>query len=100
MVVPLRDGSDYEIPEDFIAELNTVFYGVDTELYRMRIWCLANPSRQKTRRGAKRFVFNWINKACAVKQKAAARTLPVMDKPAEPLEVRQENLAKLKRALA
>ena len=100
--LPLRDGSEYEIPSDFIAELNTVFFGVETELYRMRLWCLANPARRKTRRGARRFVFNWINKACQIKPKAVSAVSRVQrdSVSAEPLEVRKENLAKLKRALA
>lgn len=99
MNIPLEDGTEYEIPEDFLTELNAVYYGVDTELHKMRLWCIANPERRKTRRGAKRFVFNWINAACAVKPKLAERTLPIMDKPAEPLDTRKARLAELKKAL-
>lgn len=102
-MIPLRDGTDYEIPEDFVRELNALYYGVETEFYRMRLWCLANPDRRKTKRGARRFVFNWINKACQVRPKARevcksvqTRIVPVS---AEPLEVRKENLARLKEAL-
>ena len=101
MEIPLKDGSDYAIPEDFLAELNKLYFGVETELYRMRLWCLANPDRRKTKRGARRFVFNWINKACQIKPKARGIAVAaVASISAEPLEVRQENLAKLKKALA
>ena len=100
--VPLRDGTYFDIDQTFYNELCQLYYGVDTELYRMRLWCLANPDRRKTRRGAKRFVFNWVNKACQIKPKAvsAVSRVPRDSVSAEPLEVRKENLAKLKRALA
>jgi hypothetical protein len=29
----------------------------------MRGWCLANPSRRKTRRGVRSFVNNWLSRA-------------------------------------
>ena len=99
MQIPLQSGLEYEIPEDFLAELNALYYGVDTELHRMRLWCLANPERRKTSRGAKRFVFNWINKACQVRPKAAARAVQVSPPPAEPLATRLSHLANLKAAI-
>jgi hypothetical protein len=87
------------MPDDFLAELNALYYGVETELYRMRLWCLANPDRRKTRRGARRFVFNWINKACQIKPKLAERALPLVEKPCESLDTRKEKLAELRKAL-
>lgn len=101
LTIPLRNGTEYEIPTAFLAELDLVFYGVETECYRMRLWCLANPDRRKTKRGARRFVFNWINKACQVRPIAKAKTATLeVHRPAmEPIEVRQERLAKLKGAL-
>jgi hypothetical protein len=97
--IPLRDGSEYEIPEQFWLELCALYYGVETELYRMRLWCLANPDRRKTRRGARRFVFNWVNKACQVKPKVAERIYAPPERPSEPLGTRRERLAELKKAL-
>lgn len=99
MNIPLRDGNGYEIPEDFLAELNALYYGVETELYRMRLWCLANPDRRKTKRGARRFIFKWINKACQIKPKLVTNALPLVDKPLEPLDTRLTRLAALKKAL-
>ena len=97
MQIPLNNGQEYDIPEDFLTELNSLYFGVETELHKMRLWCLANPDRRKTSRGAKRFVFNWINKACQVKPKAAARApTPAITVTPESLEVRRGHLAKLK----
>jgi hypothetical protein len=97
--IPLKDGTEYELPEQFWRELCETYYGAETELYRMRLWCLANPDRRKTRRGARRFVFNWINKACQIKPKLTERALPLVEKPREPLESRKERLAELKKVL-
>lgn len=97
--LPLKDGTEYELPGEFSVELNAMYYGVDAELYRMRLWCMANPDRRKTKRGAKRFVFNWVNKACQIKPKEKPAALPLVRAAAEPLSTRLTRLAELKAAI-
>jgi len=61
----LEDGTEYAPPEKLIAEL-TVLYPkicIADELKKIRAWCLANPSKRKTRRGASRFLNGWLSRA-------------------------------------
>ena len=61
-LIPLKDGTDYEPDNDFLMELQRAYQGIDLEFQfkKMRIWCLSNASRRKTRRGIKRFINNWL----------------------------------------
>ena len=102
-LIPLADGSDYEPEASFIEELDAIYAGVGNELQKMRLWCLANPVRRKTRRGVKRFMFNWIVKACKPKVKVVEsvrmRGVMLATPPIESLEVRRLHLKELKCAL-
>ena len=72
--LPLRDGTDFEIPEGLARELYAVYRGisVEREVQKMRLWLMANERKKKTARGIKRFLINWLNKA----QPEIAATLP------------------------
>lgn len=98
--IPLKDGSDYDLPEDFYRELHALYYGVDSELRKMRVWCLANPEKRKTRRGAKRFVASWCLRALQTRPVETPKSLvEVGAVHSEPREVRAERLAELRKAL-
>ena len=59
-----RDGS-YPITEKQLEEWNEAYPGVRVlqELRKMGQWCKANPTKRKTKRGAMKFMVNWLNKA-------------------------------------
>lgn len=63
--LPLRKGDEFKIPETLVAEWGKIYPKVDVPatILEMRGWCLSNPSRLKTRRGALRFVNNWLRTA-------------------------------------
>ena len=67
MILPLNDGTQWEVPEQFQREISEVFPRIplETEFRKMRAWLLCNPDRRKTRRGIKRFIGNWLSKAQA-----------------------------------
>lgn len=103
MHIPTKDAGDVEIPPEFLAELNNVYYGAMDELGKMRIWCLANPDRRKTKRGLKRFVANWVSRACVLRPVAALDRRPSVlqgvDAGTPSKESRLAYLAALKGAL-
>lgn len=61
----LEDGTDFEVSEEFAAELRTAYPRIDlsAELTKMRVWLLANKEQRKTRRGTPRFINAWLSKA-------------------------------------
>lgn len=63
-VLPLVDGTDFEISVEMVAELSGLYPAVDVEqqLRNMRGWLLANPKNRKTKAGIMRFVNSWISR--------------------------------------
>jgi hypothetical protein len=59
----LKDGSEYQLDEQLYSELAKVYFDVDRQLAKMRLWCMVNPEKRKTRRGIKRFIVAWFNRA-------------------------------------
>lgn len=61
---PLNDGSEFDVCEAVVNELERLYPAVDAPqtLREIRGWCLANPALRKTRRGAMRFLFGWFAK--------------------------------------
>ena len=59
----LNDGSEWRPTVSDINEWRKFYTGVDVvrELGRMRQWCISNPAKRKTARGARRFVTNWLD---------------------------------------
>ncbi|WP_277973220.1 hypothetical protein [Pantoea agglomerans] len=55
-------GGDYPVPESYLATLAGLYPAVDIrqEIRNMRGWLDANPRRQKTRTGIKRFITSWL----------------------------------------
>jgi hypothetical protein len=61
----LADGSTYKPDPDYLSELKRLYPHVDLDyqFLEMESWCLSNPKKRKTRRGATRFINNWISGA-------------------------------------
>lgn len=62
--IPLNDGSEFGIYRKDIEEYALLYPAVDIEqeLRKMRGWCLANPTRKKTRRGVRSFINTWLSR--------------------------------------
>lgn len=60
--LPVKDGSEFEITEDLVAEWSAAYPGVDVrgELAKARVWLRASPQNLKTRRGMGKFVVGWL----------------------------------------
>ena len=63
-VLPLVDGTDFEISVKTATELSGLYPAVDVEqqLRSMRGWLLANPKNRKTKAGIMRFVNSWLSR--------------------------------------
>lgn len=63
-VLPLVDGTDFEISVEMVAELSGLYPAVDVaqQLRGMRGWLLANPKNRKTKAGIMRFVNSWLSR--------------------------------------
>jgi len=59
-----RDGTDFEISVETVAELSGLYPAVDVaqQLRSMRGWLLANPKNRKTKAGIMRFVNSWLSR--------------------------------------
>lgn len=65
-MIILSDGTYYEIDAEYAIFLQQSFPDVEDvhrEFLAMAAWADANPKSRKTRRGMKRFITGWLNKA-------------------------------------
>ena len=64
VLIPLNDNTEYPIGQSLIDEWSQTFPAVNVlqELREMRVWCLANPHKRKTRRGVDSFAVRWFGK--------------------------------------
>ena len=62
--IPCTGGQEYDVRQSFVAELERLYPGVDIPqtLREMRGWCIGNPTRIKTIRGARRFITSWLGR--------------------------------------
>lgn len=62
ILLPLVDGSFYDVPLEKIALWRETYPAVDVELElrRMVAWLDSNPTKRKTRRGIERFINSWL----------------------------------------
>lgn len=74
--LPLKDGSEYEVSEDQVAEWSAAYPKLDVpaELLRMRVWLRAKPQNLKTRRGIGAFVVGWLGRSQTPRNPPSART--------------------------
>ena len=61
----LKDGTHWEPGDEDIIAWQRSYSDVDiyAELGAMESWCDANPSKRKTKKGIKRFINAWLNRA-------------------------------------
>lgn len=78
-VLPLVDGTDFQISVETATELSGLYPAVDVEqqLRNMRGWLLANPKNKKTKSGIMRFVNSWLSR----EQNSARPAKAVNQKP-------------------
>lgn len=64
ILIPLANGSDFDVPTENINEWRMAYPAVDVEqqLRQMRAWCISNPSNRKTQRGITAFINRWLAK--------------------------------------
>lgn len=74
---PTKDGKGYQLDATFCQELKATYprIDVDFQLQKARLWLIANPGRQKTRRGMTRFLNNWMGN-----QKPTAEIHPIQSR--------------------
>lgn len=62
--IPLNSGEEFPVYESDVSEWSKLYPAVDVkqELNNMRGWCLANPTKRKTKSGVKRFINSWLSK--------------------------------------
>jgi hypothetical protein len=60
----LTDGSHFELTQGHLDEFQRAYPAVKVadEFREMRVWCMANPGKRKTRSGILRFVNTWLSK--------------------------------------
>lgn len=65
IILPLTDGSMYNVPTDKVQMWVETFPGVNVmaELKKMYAWLDSNPRRKKTRRGIEKFIYGWLERA-------------------------------------
>ena len=101
----LRDGTYHEVTDAEIRTFKDAYVGVDVvaNLKKMAMWCVANPTKRKTKRGVNRFIVKWLNDQPAQKPVAyAAAHKPFVpdDKPKQiTKETGKSALAELKQAM-
>lgn len=62
--IPLANKTEWGVSAEFLKELEAAYPAVDgpATLREIRVWCLANPRKCKTRGGVLRFVNAWFSK--------------------------------------
>ena len=77
---PLEDGTEYAVGESELEELRSRYPTINvlSELAILKGWCLDNPGKRKTRRGAKAFISNWMNRVKREREIAEAAANAVM----------------------
>ena len=64
ITLPLKDGSEFAVTDEFAKEMDELYPGIDTMLAfrNMKGWLIGNPSKKKTKTGIKRFITNWLSR--------------------------------------
>jgi len=62
--IPLNTGEDFGITGGHLAEFEKAYPAVDCvqTLQEIRAWCVANPTKRKTKVGVLRFVNSWLSR--------------------------------------
>lgn len=61
----LKDGSLFTPDNDFMDLMCQAYPNIDipAEFRKMAAWCVSNESQRKTKRGIKKFINGWLNRA-------------------------------------
>lgn len=80
---------EYRVSAADVAEWSEAYPAVDIiqSLRNIRQWCLSNPKRRKTRRGARKFVTGWLARE-QDRGRPVARGGPFAHRPAAEIETR------------
>lgn len=64
IILPLNDGTGYEVSQEQCQEWAGLYPAVDViqQLRNMKGWLDANPTRKKTRKGIMRFINSWLSR--------------------------------------
>ena len=79
LTIPLVNGTEFPVFQRDVDEYAALYPDVNViqELRNMRGWCLANPTRRKTKKGIRAFINTWLKKA----QQEAAMKPDVPENP-------------------
>lgn len=71
VLLPLKDGTDYEVTQDDVNKYIEAYPNVDvmTELNKMKLWLESNPPKRKTQRGINKFIVGWLNRTQLTEKK-------------------------------
>lgn len=60
----LKDNSEFKVTEDIYNEYKQLYPDINVmqELRNLKAWCISNPTKRKTRKGALRFVNGWLSR--------------------------------------
>jgi hypothetical protein len=86
LTLTLNDSSEHPIYAAAIAEWQTTYPGVDVmqQLREMRVWCTANPTNRKTKRGISAFVVRWLAREQDKSGQRPARTFGAVAQASTP----------------
>ena len=78
--IVLNDGSEWKPTVSQLEEYQRLYPNVNIqqEFRNMRGWCIGNPTKRKTRKGASRFVSGWLSR---VQDKGGHRVPTVVEMP-------------------
>ena len=64
IVLPLNDGTDYQVSQEQFHEWESLYPAVDVmqQLRNMRGWLIGTPTKRKTKRGIVRFITGWLSR--------------------------------------
>lgn len=97
MKIPTKDG-ECEVDPTWIRDWCELYVAEDVTiaLHKARLWCLANPQKQKTKRGLRRFLNNTFIQNCRIK--VIVRQAPIVheERPEVSLETRRSYLTEMK----
>ena len=71
ITLPLKGGCTYDVDKNYIAVCKDTYKNVEVEqeLKKMYMWLISNESKQKTKRGIKKFINSWLSRASEKPQK-------------------------------
>lgn len=83
-----KDDTEWQPDDESVASWQQAYKNIDVfaEMDAMACWLDANPQKRKTKRGMKRFVNMWLNKAN--KQGGSPSSLKQVSNPDDPVPLR------------